>query len=415
MGPRRLLIRHGFDGLVLAAAVASQVEILAGSPDGPAVGVQAAALLATVPLLFRRRFPFAAPALAFVGVAGVSLVSHAAVREGATFLMLGLVLACWAAGGQRDGQQALAGAALGLAAFAVIVQAQPGSLTTLRVGDAEMDVVSWLVVGIGLPLAAFALRRRGDRAVALEAEAERLAREREEQARAAVAAERARIARDLHDVIAHSVSVMTVQGGAARLLLEQDAARAREPLLAVEETGHQAMAEMRRLLGLVHTEGDAPALGPQPGLADIEALVEQMRRAGLPVTLEVDGTAQPLAPGVGLAGYRIVQEALTNALKHAGPARARVTVRYEPESLVLEITDDGGGRQRAGGGGGHGLVGMRERAGLYGGELAAGPRPEGGFAVRARLPLGQRAAGDLQSPPRARDDGRPGPRPGTGR
>jgi signal transduction histidine kinase len=415
MGPRRWLIRHGFEGLVLVTAVASQVEILAGSPDGPAVGVQAAALLATVPLLFRRRFPFAAPALAFVGVAGISLVSQAAVREGATFLMLGLVLACWAAGGQRDGQQALACAALGLAAFAVIVQAQPGSDTALRVGDAEMDLVSWLAIGIGLPLAAFALRRRGDRAAALEAEAEWLAREREEQARAAVAAERARIARDLHDVIAHSVSVMTVQGGAARLLLEQDARRAREPLVAVEETGHQAMAEMRRLLGLVHTEGDAPALGPQPGLADVEALVDQMRRAGLPVTLEVLGTPQPLAPGVGLAGYRIVQEALTNALKHAGPARAWVTVRHEPEALVLEIADDGRGIYGAQSGGGHGLVGMRERAGLYGGELTAGPRPEGGFAVRARLPLGQRAASDLQSPPTARDDGHQGPRPGSGR
>jgi signal transduction histidine kinase len=409
MGPRRLLIRHGFEGLVLAAAVASQVEILTGSPDGPAVGVEAVALLATVPLLFRRRFPFAAPALAFVGVAGVSLVSYAAVTEGATFPMIGLLLASWAAGGQRDGQQAVAGAALGLAAFAVIVQAHPGADANLRVGDSEMDLVSWLLVGIGLPLAAFALRRRGDRAVALEAEAERLAREREEQARAAVAAERARIARDLHDVIAHSVSVMTVQGGAARLLLEQDARRAREPLLAVEETGHQAMVEMRRLLGLVHAEGDAPALGPQPGLADLEALVEQMRRAGLPVTLVVDGTPQPLTPGVELAGYRIVQEALTNALKHAGPARARVAVRYEPEALVLEIADDGRGIQAADTGGGHGLVGMRERAGLYGGEVAAGPRAEGGFAVRARLPL------DLRSPRMSGDDGHEGPRPGSGR
>ena len=225
-------------------------------------------------------FPFAAPALVFAGVAGVSLVSPAGVTEGATFAMLGLVLACWAAGAQREGQQALAGAALGLAAFAVIVQARPGSGTTMQVGDAEVDIVSWLVIGIGLPLGAFALRRREERAAALEEEAERLAREREERARAAVAAERARIARDLHDVIAHSVSVMTVQGGAARLLLEQDARRARESLLAVEETGHQAMAEMRRLLGLVHAEDDSPALAPQPGLADLEALVEQLRTGG---------------------------------------------------------------------------------------------------------------------------------------
>ncbi len=410
------LRRHAFDALILAVAAASQAEILVAPLVGPIVAVEAAALLATVPLLFRRRFPFAAPAVVFAGVAGVSLISLAGVTEGATFAMLGLVLASWAAGAQREGQQALAGAALGLAAVAVNVQAHPGSGTALDFGDAEVDLASWLVIGIGLPLAAFALRRREERAVALEAEAQRLAREREERARAAVAAERARIARDLHDVIAHSVSVMTVQGGAARLLLDQDAQRAREPLLAVEETGHQAMAEMRRLLGIVHAEQDAPALAPQPGLADLEALVEQVRQAGLPVALEVQGAPKPLAPGLGLAGYRIVQEALTNALKHAGPARAWVTVRYDADALVLEIADDGaGGGGSDGGGSGHGLVGMRERVALYGGELAAGWRPGGGFAVRARLPLGPRAGPDLQAPLPAGDDGPEGLGPGSGR
>ena len=377
-----------------------------------------------MPLLFRRRFPFAAPAVVFAGVAGVSLVSPAGVTEGTTFVVLGLVLAAWAAGAQRDGQQALACAALGLAAFAVIVQtdvkppdlaARPGSGTTLRIGDADADLVSWLAIGTLVPLGAFALRRRAERAAALEAETERLAHERDERARAAVAAERARIARDLHDVIAHSVSVMTVQGGAARLLLDQDAQRAREPLLAVEETGHQAMAEMRRLLGVVHAEDDAPALAPQPGLADLEALTEQLRQAGLPVALEVQGAPKALAPGLELAGYRIVQEALTNALKHAGPARAWVTVRYDPDALVLEIADDGSGSGGDGGGSGHGLVGMRERVGLYGGELVAGTRPGGGFAVRARLPLEPRAGRDLQAPLPEVDDGREGLRPGSGR
>jgi signal transduction histidine kinase len=387
MGPRPWFIGHAFDALVLAVAAAAQAELVVGSVEGPIVAVEAAALFATVPLLFRRRFPFAAPALVFVGLAGVSLASPAGVAEGTTFAMLGLVLACWAAGAQRDGQQALAGTALGLAAFAVIVPARRGPTPALEVGDAEVEIVSWLVIAIGLPLAAFALRRREERAIALEAEAARLTREREERARAAVAAERARIARDLHDVIAHSVSVMTVQGGAARLLLEQDAQRAREPLLVVEETGHQAMAEMRRLLGIVHADADAPALAPQPDLADLGALATQMRRAGLPVELAVHGAPEALAPGVELAGYRIVQEALTNTLKHAGPARARVTVRYEPEALTLEVVDDGLGAPRLDGGG-HGLVGMRERAALYGGELAAGPRAEGGFAVRARLPRG---------------------------
>ncbi len=140
-----------------------------------------------------------------------------------------------------------------------------------------------------------------------------------------------------------------------------------------------------------------------------------MRRAGLPVALAVHGAPEAPAPGVGLAGYRIVQEALTNALKHAGPARAWVTVRYEPDALVLEIADDGRGAAGDGGGGGHGLVGMRERVTLYGGEFAAGPRAEGGFAVRARLPLGPGAVRDLQTRPRAGDDGPEGPRPGSGR
>ena len=405
--PMRLR-RHAFDALVLAVAAASQVEILLAPRVGPIVAVEAAALFASVPLLLRRRFPFAAPAVVYAGVAGVSLLSPAGVTEGATFAMLGLVLACWAAGAQREGQQALAGATLGLAAFAVIVQARPGSGTALDFGDAEVDLVSWLAIGTLVPLGAFALRQREERAIALEAETQRLAREREERARAAVVAERARIARDLHDVIAHSMSVMTVQGGAARLLLDQDAQRAREPLLAVEETGHQAMAEMRRLLGIVHADQDAPALAPQPGLADLEALAEQMRRAGLPVALEVHGAPKALAPGLGLAGYRIVQEALTNALKHAGPARAWVTVRYDRDALVLEIADDGSGGGSDGGGSGHGLVGMRERVGLYGGELAAGPRSGGGFAVRARLPLGA----DLQSRERAKDDRQ---RPGDSR
>ena len=298
----------------------------------------------------------------------------------------------------------------------MIVQAQPGSGTALDFGDAEVDLASWLVIGIGLPLAAFALRRREERAVALEAEAERLAREREERARAAVAAERARIARDLHDVIAHSVSVMTVQGGAARLLLEQDAQRAREPLLAVEETGHQAMAEMRRLLGIVHAEEDAPALAPQPGLADLEALVEQMRQAGLPVALEVQGAPKALAPGLGLAGYRIVQEALTNALKHAGPARAWVTVRYEPDALVLEIADDGRGTAEA--------TAAAAATGSW--ACASGWASTAASSRRARAPRAaspsapgcrsdREPRGTCRLRSLTRDDGREGPRPGSGR
>jgi signal transduction histidine kinase len=184
---------------------------------------------------------------------------------------------------------------------------------------------------------------------------------------------------------------MTVQGGAARLLLDSDPGRARGPLLVVEETGHEALADMRRLVGIVQDEPQrAPALTPQPGLADLPALAEKLQQAGLPTDLVVHGEPETLTPGVELTAYRVVQEALTNALKHAGPATARVTVIYEPQALRLEISDDGPGTssQQAGG---HGLVGMRERVALYGGRLEVGPRAGGGFSVCARLPLERQA------------------------
>ena len=200
-----------------------------------------------------------------------------------------------------------------------------------------------------------------------------------------MADERARIARELHDVIAHSVTVMTVQAGAARMLLPGDPQRAVEPLLAVEETGHQALAEMRRLLGILREVDGQPVLAPQPGLKDLTRLAVAVREAGLPVEMAVEGTPRPLPAGIELAAYRILQEALTNTLKHAGAARAHVTVRYAPEAVFLEVCDDG--RVPPADGHGHGLVGMRERATLYGGELDAGPLPGGGYAVRARLPI----------------------------
>jgi signal transduction histidine kinase len=215
--------------------------------------------------------------------------------------------------------------------------------------------------------------------------AELTAREREEQARSAVRDERARIARELHDVVAHSVSVMVLHAGAARRVLPDDPDRVAEPLLLVEETGRQALAEMQRLLGILRENGAPAALTPQPGLDDLPALAEQVRRSGFPVELRVEGEPRALPAGVALAAYRIVQEALTNALKHAGPARASVRIAYRPHEVELEVVDNGPGGPT--GGTGHGLVGMRERAALYGGQFEAGPLEEGGFRVRARLPL----------------------------
>jgi signal transduction histidine kinase len=213
------------------------------------------------------------------------------------------------------------------------------------------------------------------RADELEAERERVLEE-----------ERARIARELHDVIAHSVSVMIVQAGAARLTLSGEAGQATEALLSVERAGRQALDEMRRLLGMLRQGHAEPQLTPQPGLGDLERLVDQVRAAGLEVEFEVEGAPVPLAPGVDLSAYRIVQEALTNTLKHAHARSVRLRLRYESDAVALEVLDDGRGGMPNGTG--HGLVGMRERIELYRGTFEADAPDGGGFRVHARLPVG---------------------------
>ena len=211
-------------------------------------------------------------------------------------------------------------------------------------------------------------------------------RERDVAAREAIVEERARIARELHDVIAHHVSMIVVQAGAERRVLGDANASTREVLATVEQSGRGALTEMRRLLGMLRGDANEP-LTPQPGLAEVPTLVGQLREAGLPVELRIDGERRELPAGIELSAYRIVQEALTNALKHAGQAHANVHVRYGADSLELEIADDGAGGITRADGGGHGLVGMRERVALYGGRLDASRRPEGGFVVRVRLPI----------------------------
>jgi signal transduction histidine kinase len=215
----------------------------------------------------------------------------------------------------------------------------------------------------------------------------RIVSEREVATREAVAAERAAIARELHDVVAHHMSVMVVQAGAARAVSGSDPAAAAAALRQIEASGRTGLAEMRRLLEVLKAEEDGDGRAPQPGLARIDELLDAMRASGLPVEAVVEGTPRPLSPGVDLSAYRIVQEALTNALRHAGGASARVLVRYAPDGLELEIADHGSGpRDDPEASGGHGLIGMRERVHLFGGELEAGPRRGGGFLVRARLP-----------------------------
>jgi signal transduction histidine kinase len=224
--------------------------------------------------------------------------------------------------------------------------------------------------------------RRGEQVRRAEERARR-----EEDTQRAIDEERNRITRELHDVLAHSVSVMTVQASAVRRLLTPEQQREREALMTVEETGRQALSEMRWLLGIMRPEEDElPALAPQPGLGTLPALVEQVRQSGLPVELTVEGQPVKLPAGVDLSAYRIVQEALTNALKHAGPAQAWVAVRYVGADVEIEVANDGR-NQGQNDGAGHGLVGMRERVALCGGELHSGPRPGGGFKVSARLPV----------------------------
>ncbi|CAN5892051.1 sensor histidine kinase [soil metagenome] len=223
------------------------------------------------------------------------------------------------------------------------------------------------------------------------AHAARLERERAAEARRVVTEERTRIARELHDVVAHRVSLMTIQAGAAKTVAADDPAGAARAMQTVETAGRQALDELRHLLGVLRPDADAGALGPQPGLDDVPALVEQFRSAGLDVSLTTDGAPIELPDRVGLSAYRIVQESLTNALRHAGSgARTEVRIDIDGRGVAIEVSDNGPGTTSMGGSG-HGIVGMRERASLLGGRLDAGPRPGGGFQVVAQLPVGQEA------------------------
>ena len=233
------------------------------------------------------------------------------------------------------------------------------------------------------------VRIRGEYLTILQERAAYLERERAAEARRAVADERARIARELHDVVAHRVSMMTVQAGAAKTVAADDPAGAFQAMEAVEQAGRQALGELRHLLGVLRPEAEVDGLGPQPRLAEVPRLVDQLRGAGLEISLTIDGVPTDLPARVDLSAYRIVQEALTNVLKHAGPgARTEVRLSADNGRVAIEVADTGRGGTILPGSG-HGILGMRERALLLGGSLDAGPRPGGGFQVVARLPIGE--------------------------
>jgi signal transduction histidine kinase len=255
-----------------------------------------------------------------------------------------------------------------------------GSLASVAFGIAPHGAVEFTTISLVALLIVH--RVVGDR----EQRARIAERERDLAAREAVVDERARIARELHDVIAHNVSMIVVQAGAERRMLGRPDATTHDVLQTIEQIGRSALTEMRRLVGMLRSDGDDP-LTPQPGLGDLPRLVTQVREAGLPVELSIEGEPRELPVGIGLSAYRIIQEALTNALKHAGEAHATVHVRYGVDSLELEVVDDGAGSQGEARPGGHGLVGMRERVALYGGQLDTSRGANGGFSVRALLPL----------------------------
>ncbi len=257
------------------------------------------------------------------------------------------------------------------------------TLATVASAAGPVSLSNALQFGV-ITLIVMVLVRRvvGDR----ERRAQLAERERDLAAREAVVEERARIARELHDAIAHNVSMMVLQAGAERRVLDDKDGTTREVLGTIERIGRGALTEMRRLVGMLRSDASEP-LAPQPGIDDLPTLVGQVREAGLPVQFQVEGERRELPVGIELSAYRIVQEALTNALKHAGEAQASVRVHYRADSLELEIVDDGGGAAALVSSGGHGLVGMRERVALYGGRLDAGRRPSGGFAVRVLLPI----------------------------
>jgi signal transduction histidine kinase len=378
---RDLARRYWFDALIALLGIVAMLELIIGrdSPNSARTlwfALPALAVLVS-PIFARRRFPFAAPTAYWLLAAGISVVDWRPVPFAVSLFPIGLTVA-FLLGNLRNALKAAIGLAVVVGASGLIVYEIPGHSAAELVFIPLEFVISWV--------AGFALRERSEQAEAAELRATMAERERDAAARVAVAEERARIARELHDVVAHAVSVMVLQVGAVRHKLPDSFAEDSDALRDVERAGRTALAEMRRLLAAMRPDGDDVELTPQPGLDGIDSLVKQIGRAGLPVRLHVDGEPIPLPRGIDLSAYRIVQEGLTNALKHARATNADVTVRYEPHELLLEIRDDGIGTATTDGLG-HGLVGIRERVKIYGGEMTAGTATGGGFVLSTRLPV----------------------------
>ncbi|CAN5452477.1 sensor histidine kinase [soil metagenome] len=375
------------DGAFAAVvAVLATVGVVTGGHDPDLRDPDALALLLAVlpcvALAARRRRPVLVVGLTFAA----QLATWLADYDGDNPSAVTTLVAMYTLAAYSPRRRAVVVGLVAMLAMLAVLAA--GLLTDEAEGLGPVDFAGNIIVfGAAWVLGDSVHNRRAHLAV-LEERAEVAERRREEEARLAVVAERARIARELHDVVAHGVSVMVLQAGGARSVLDSDPEAAAEAMRSIEAVGRSSLTELRRLLGVLRRSGDGTDLAPQPGVVALADLVESTRQAGLPVDLVVEGAPRPLATGMDLSVYRIVQEALTNALKHAGPAAAEVHLRYGADDLVVEVLDDGrGAAVDAANGSGHGLVGMRERARLFGGDLSAGLRAGGGYVVRARLPL----------------------------
>jgi signal transduction histidine kinase len=376
---RRILHRHG--DVLLAVGIIGLAEVqawTAANLDLTEKSMSAVFGLLFLPLLaWRRRWPLVL--LAALVAATVSNFWLPDAGEGEAFGIL-VIVGLYTAGAYTAGRATLAATCLAVVLWVLITAADPDGI--------YLGGLVFFGIVVGAPFVVGRLiRARRQRETLLEERAVVLEREREERARAAVAEERTRIARELHDVVAHAISVIILQGRGGRRLLNEDPDEARRAFDTIERTASQALSEMRRLLGMLRADDESLALAPQPSLSALDALASEVTHAGLPVDVQIVGEPVELPAGVDLSAYRIVQEALTNALKHAGPARASVRVRYGDGELEIEVVDDGSATGN-GDGTGHGLLGIRERVTVYGGSFEAGRETLGGYAVRARLPYG---------------------------
>jgi signal transduction histidine kinase len=380
----RYLVRtYALDLLIVLLTIGAMLEVTLrrdseGAPETTLWFVLPAVAVLVLPLFFRRRYPFAAAAAYWLIAVVLSFVDGYLVTFPTSLFVLGMA-ASYMLGNLRNPVAERIGLVIVYGGATTVVYNRPGHSTAELLFIPLVFVISWL--------GGFALRERAEVAEAAEARADQAERERDAAARIAVAEERARIARELHDVVAHAVSVMVLQVGAVRRKLPESLEEDAEALKDVEQAGRTALTEMRRLLAAMRREEDSVELAPQPGLDGLESLAEQVGHAGLPVRLHVEGERFPLPRAIDLSAYRIVQEGLTNALKHAHASQADVTLRYRLDELEIEVRDDGRG-STASDGLGHGLAGIRERVKIYGGEMSAGAAAEGGYVLRTRLPLG---------------------------